>query len=307
MKRFIIIILIAVPFFGFSQFRLDYGANIGASGYLGEIGGKAGRARPFIFDAKIGQTRWSLGGFARYKIMDDVFIRADLNYIRIQGADSLSSNPERFARNLSFRNDVFELLAKGEYTFYKVTDVGRTGRYALSFATYVGAGAGIFYNNPRANLNGTWHNLRELQTEGNKYSAFQFAIPLSLGIHYTIKREHRIGFEISYRLTFTDYIDDASTVYPDTTGMSPIAKVLSSRSEGIASEDGDEESIYPHISNYQNGSPRGNPKGNDTYFTAMFSYSKVIKGKYKSKGLKGRGGLGAYKKRKKRRRTRAKF
>ena len=36
---------------------------------------------------------------------------------------------------------------------------------------------------------------------------------MGFGFFFTFKRQHRIGLEFGWRLTFTDYMDDISTEY----------------------------------------------------------------------------------------------
>ena len=47
------------------------------------------------------------------------------------------------------------------------------------------------------------------------YSRFQIAIPFGVGIKYAIDQNWSIGIEYGLRKTFTDYIDDCSSVYFD--------------------------------------------------------------------------------------------
>ncbi|MBL4624848.1 MAG: hypothetical protein JKY42_06880 [Flavobacteriales bacterium] len=300
MRNILIIVALATfPTFGFSQYyAMDYGILAGASQYLGEFGGKEKEAQPWILDLKMGQTRYAFGGFYRYRFMDKIAVNVQYNYIRLQGADNFSTNDARVGRNLSFRNDIHEFSTRFEYYFYHVNDVGHTGRYQLDFRAYVFGGAGVFYNNPKASHEswGGYNQLRPLQTEGVEYSAMQLSIPFGVGAFYTYKKNHRFGWEFGVRKTFTDYIDDASTVY------------IEHKTGSIA---GDYANRYDPASGttigaeqYGVGAPRGNPKNKDWYMTTQFSYSYVIRGKRKFT-KKQHSYLYSNKKRK--RRTRAKF
>lgn len=270
-------LLLLLPFSGNAQYYWDYGISLGAANYIGDIGGKEKSAQPFLLDLKIGQTRWNLGAFARYKVSGDFFVRADLTNLRIEGADSLSTNPARVGRNLSFINNITELSVRAEYSFYKDYDVGNTGTYDVNVNMYVNAGIGVFYHNPKAEYQGFWYALQPLQTEGVKYSKIQPSIPVGLGIYYTFAKTNRIGFEIGYRFVFTDYLDDVSTIYRDTLGLSPIQKALITRPKEDLLDN------LPHPNNYVYPSPRGNATDYDGFMTASISYSKVIKGNYRNK------------------------
>src|SRR3990172_1552289 len=181
----------------FSQYKWDFGIQLGAGNYLGEIGGKEKTRRDFILDLKLSQTRSALGGFACYKLNPDIYIRGALGWYRISGKDALSTNPGRVGRNLSFRNDIYEASVTGQYMFYDIADLGRTYRYRNDFKAYVFAGAAGFYHNPKANYNGSWVALAPLHTEGQgivagapkPYGKFQFSIPAGAGFYFTISKK----------------------------------------------------------------------------------------------------------------------
>lgn len=268
--------------FGFGQYLWDFGVHAGASNYLGEMGGKAGTRKDFIADIKLSKTQFAAGGFARYKITPLVSAKLGLNWARIAGADYLSTNPGRAGRNLSFRNDIIELELTGQVFFVDVPDLGRTYRYRNDFRMYAFAGIAGYYHNPKTYYNGSWTALRPLQTEGKKYSAIGASVPLGLGLYFTIDKKHRIGWEFDWRTTFTDYLDDVSTVYIDPADLSsPEAIALSNRRDEL----GDEEGI-PDRENYTVGSKRGDPTHNDSYMTTSVYYSYILRGRssfYRSK------------------------
>jgi hypothetical protein len=313
--KYLLLLLLAIPAIAFSQYSWEVGGGLGASNYLGEIGGNEGTARPWILDMKLGQSRQVVNGYVRYRFNEYFNLRADLTYGRLQGADSLSANPARFSRNLSFRNDIVELAARIEYPFIYQYDVGSTGRYLLNFHAFVFAGAAVFYNNPKANYKDKWVRLQPLQTEGVKYGKIQASFPVGVGFYYTYKKQHRFGWEMAWRFTLTDYIDDVSKTYPrDTSGMSATAQALSNRNPELNIDPSDPRYINPY--NYgpatpdqKNENPRGDNGDRDSYIFTTFSYGYILKGKYKNKKFstskRGSVNVGSYKRKK--RRTRAKF
>ena len=329
-----------LPLFGNAQYLWEFGAKAGVSNYLGEMGGMQETQQEWLLDMKMEQTRWAFGAYARYKILDKVSAQTELNYIRIEGADTLSTNPGRHGRNLHFRNDMIVLNVRAEYIFYKVHDVGRTGRYILDFNAYAFLGVGFLYGAPAAQAfadgdgftKGTYYSLPELKTEGqtNAYAPIAFTMPVGAGFYYTIKKQHRIGFEFGWTFVTSDYLDDVSTSYADETNMSDIQKHFANRYGQAGS--GTNTSIAAPAVNYgyseqAGASPRGskggtpdengnttstssdNIFGNDNYVTAQLSYGFLLKGKYRNRKFqttrRGIHGLGNYKRRK--RKTRAKF
>lgn len=275
-------VLISLPVIGFSQYNLDIGFNLGGSNYLGDIGGKDQTRREFISDMKVSQTRFIIGGFARYRIIPKLSAKVGLNWVRISGDDKLSTNPGRAGRNLNFRTDIYELDLTAQYVFYEIPDLGRTMRFRNDFKMYAFAGVGAFYYNPKALYNGQYVALRPLMTEGKKYGAVNVSLPLGIGLFFTFDKVHRIGWDFSWRTTFTDYLDDISTVYADPATLPNQMSVdLANRRDELGETPG-----IPHPKNYEPGSKRGDPSHKDTYLSTSLSYSYVLRGKssfYKSR------------------------
>lgn len=304
MRKLLLTLVFAliVSLSGYSQYYVDYGISAGASSYLGEFGGGEGPRRDFVADMKLSYTRWTIGGFYRYRVSPKIGLKASLNYIRLSGDDAKTKNPARRARNLNFKNDMFEFLLNGEFYIYKVNDVGRTGRYSTDFNLYLFGGVGMFYSTPKGQTaSGEWVSLRPLKTEGKSYSSLNLAIPLGIGFYYTLQRKYRLGMELGWRTTFTDYIDDASTLYiNDYDGISN--KTTPALVKEINSEF-TEDVIKEH--NYIAGSKRGDPNHNDSYMTATVNFSWAIRGRSKFYKAKHSWVLGKNKRR--RRKSRAKF
>lgn len=302
MRKIVFIFFLLLSLSGYSQYKTDYGFSVGPANYLGEMGGEEATRRDGIADMKLSYTRWMAGGFLRYKLNSSFSGKVSLNYIRLSGDDAASSNPGRNGRNLKFRNDMIEFTATGEFSLYRVNDLGGSGRYTADFNLYLFGGGGLFFSNPKGEYNGNWYALQPRQTEGVAYSKFNVAIPAGIGFFYTFKREYRIGFEIGYRMTFTDYIDDASTVY--VTHTDPITAGLANRTTQEVINEINEGSVA--LSSYRVGARRGNPDDNDSYFTTSFNFSWVLKGKSMFSKPKHRWVLGKGSSTR-RRRSRAKF
>jgi len=274
-----IIILITLVFslnLSWSQrYFFDWGFKAGASNYLGDMGGKELPRRDFVMDMKMKHTRWDVGMFWRYRLNYWLAIRADLTYTRIEGNDNESTNPGRRGRNLSFTNDMFSLEARAEIfpPFLSVSDVGYYGRYRTDFQTYLFAGVGALYHNPKTEFNGEKYALRKLQTEGKEYSPIVATVPMGVGFFFTFRRQHRVGFEIQWNWTFTDYLDDVSNVYVTPGEMSgdPMAPILANRRGEI------NEPFLPDGTNYEPTQKRGDKTNFDNYLSIKLYYSFVFR------------------------------
>ncbi len=274
-----------------AQYQWDFGVGVGFSNYLGEIGGGEQERRDFIFDMKLNRTQYVFGGFARYKFSPGVSFNLGVTYGKIRANDYNSENPARVARNLSFRNNIFEVSGRAEITLFYDSDVSGKGYYNPDFKIYAFLGAGVMHHNPKVvyygdltEFNGELIELQPLQTEGEDYNRWQLTVPAGLGLYFTHKKVHRFGWEIGYRTTFTDYIDDTSTQYASFEDENSLAAELSNRttveSLAAAAEYAEEFGLnVPNAESFEPGEKRGDPTNNDGYLFTQFTYSYVLKGR----------------------------
>ncbi|MCC6600775.1 MAG: outer membrane beta-barrel protein [Crocinitomicaceae bacterium] len=320
MKKILPIVLLLISAGAFAQYQFDYGLKIGAANYLGDIGGKELTRRDFVPDMHLRSTRTALGGYGRYKFSKRFAIGANLDWLQITDRDAMTTNPARRGRNMNFRNNMIELGVRGEFTLWYDNDVGNRGYYNPDYKLYAFAGVAGFRSNPQGRIynegeldDPTWYNLREWKTEGQEkpYSQFGVAIPAGIGMYFTFKKTWRIGWEVSWRTTFTDYLDDISTTYADPSKFQdPKAEEFVNQSyQGLiddindANVDGQPLAVNNFRYNPGFETKRGDPLHNDSYLTTQFTIGRVIRGRsqfYKAKysWLKNRSGV---------RRSRAKF
>jgi Domain of unknown function (DUF6089) len=193
----------------------------GSASYLGELNPYNTPLRSLFGPA----VRWHFSVAYEQPIVQRVRLRTEFNYARIFGDDHLMENVRgkelNYLRNLHFRNDIKELAILGIYDLSNVSTLSYYQRPALSF--YALAGVAVLFHNPVAKAvrdapdeKSDWVNLRPLQTEGETYSKMAVAFPLGIGMRYRLNRHWGLGFEMSYRMTLTDYLDDVSTNFlPD--------------------------------------------------------------------------------------------
>lgn len=204
----------------------------------------------------------------QYRLNGSVSFRSELTWLRLAGTDEGGINENR---NLSFRGDNFELNA---LVVYDIFEFYRMHLKRYKYAPYLFLGMGLINVNPKAEYENKWYNLRKLQTEGVKYSAYSFSIPYGGGIKYLVTPHLAINFEVGYRWTFTDYLDDISTTYVSNSSFTdPVAATLADRSfEGGYSvwdtDDGE---------HWKEGHVRGNPGKNDGYLLFGIKAEYVLK------------------------------
>jgi len=284
MKKLIIVFVLLFGFTGISnaQYGMDFGLNLGASTYIGEIGDPGVTdnffENPFPLYITPQSTRYNVGLFYRYNFTQNIAARFEANWVRVAGADSLSAEPSRIARNLSFRTDILEFSLQGEYAFLVRNNISR--KNTIDFRADAHLGIGYMIYQPKAQLNERWRSLRPLATEGieNQYGTGSLIVPIGVGYSFTFDRSFRLGMDFTYRFTFTDYIDDISTDYASTDELPFIesAQFANRSAEAYARGDADlPDPIY-----YNPGAKRGNPEANDGYFMVQLKLSYVIRMRY---------------------------
>ncbi len=137
---------------------------------------------------------------------------------------------------------------------------------------------------------GEWYDLRPWQIEGEEYGAFGVAIPAGIGLYFTFDKTWRFGWELSWRTTFTDYLDDISTDYLDPAEyyarLSPeeadLASQFASQTyaaliDEIADPSSGSVNDHRYVENFS--TKRGDPTHNDSYLTTQFTIGRVIRGR----------------------------
>lgn len=201
------------------------------------------------------------GGIFKYNLDERISLRTGLSYARLRGHDSKSNNSFDRKRNLSFFGDVVELAPAIEFNFFEL----KHGSNQAFYSPYLFGGMSVFYYNPKAKLNGEVFNLRQLGTEGQvpgqEYSSISGAWLIGGGFKMDISYRWCLQFEIGYRASFTDYLDDVSKVYPNfgtlESDRGKIAVLFSDRS--IKTADSPEIAVP--------GFQRGDAKDRDAFVT----------------------------------------
>lgn len=253
MKCLLALFIISFPAWVCGQ-SLHADVYAGVANYQGDLQGKI-----FTFD----KSGISGGIGLSYDLTNKFILRTAVNYAKVQGNDKYNTAGKGVEiRNLNFRTNILEAQMALEYNLLDLSE--------RSFTPYVFAGAAVFHYNPYTfDSSGTKVFLQPLGTEGQglpqypgkkPYSLTQFAVPFGGGIKLALSDNLQVGFEFGFRKLFTDYLDDVSTDYADS---SILAGSRGAQSVALAYR-GDELSGgagYPKA-----GAQRGNPKMKDWYY-----------------------------------------
>jgi hypothetical protein len=201
--------------------------GIGASNFLGDLGGADQIGTNGLRDLELVLTRPSVMAGLRYRLYPNLNAKGSVTWGILRGDDRLTKEPYRNNRNLHFRSHIWELSAqlelfiKKEQQGHRYKIKGAKGFRNINLNAYAFTGINAFYFNPKAQYkNGGWYALQPLGTEGQgikpglkKYSRVNLSIPFGIGFKQLVSRYWSVGMEIGMRKTFTDYIDDVSTTY----------------------------------------------------------------------------------------------
>jgi len=190
----------------------EFGIGLGSTLYYGDLNAPD-------LSTNLGNSEFGGQLILRYIAKKNMVIRANLTLGKLSGDDRKSELEFQKIRNLRFTSLVVEGALLGEYYIFGYD----TKASSQLFSPYFTVGFGFFHFNPKSDLNGEIYNLQPLGTEGQglpgqvgKYSKMALAIPFGGGVKIKINDKYNFGIELLARRSFTDYIDDVSTVYANT-------------------------------------------------------------------------------------------
>lgn len=214
------------------------------------------------------------GSFSYSKyITPMISFRLGFAYGEIGASDRMANDDGRRVRNLHFKSPITELSGVVVYEFIPDRTFGQQWIGKPHFSPFVFAGVSLFRFNPQARYDGVWYELQPLGTEGQfipgtsvgPYSLTQVSVPFGFGVNLRLSEYAGVSFEVGYRLTMTDYLDDVSTNYPDFSALNEVsgslALELSERSESNMFLPGDQ---------------RGHSGANDGYFLTTVSLTYYL-------------------------------
>lgn len=212
-------------------------------------------ARPFNFNLITGYSH----RYNRY-----LSWRVNAAFVQFGGNDVLDANGTKAIRNLSFRTRMFEVSPLVEFSILHWDRYGKNDRHHV----FAASGLSLFYFSPQAKINGRYYKLRPLSTEGQglpggaqRYAPVAVSVPFIIGYRFRASKKIVAGLEVSFRKSYSDYLDDVSGRYYDN------EKLKNLKGETAASLADRNLSGSP----MRSGASRGNSINNDNYW-----YSSLI-------------------------------
>ncbi len=268
------------PFLGKAQSRLAINGfeaytGTGITYFSGDLGGTDDL---MSFDPKA--LNFAVGGGLRYYMTNHWAVRGSLFFGRLSGDDALSSSKFKKGRNLNFRSNITDVSLQIEYSLFNWNIKGLS-RKLYSRRTnkrhniYLFTGISMFKFKPYGEYNDEWFSLQELSTEGQglsggakPYKLYSFSIPMGAGYKFLINNSISIGVEVTFRKTFTDYIDDVSGFYYDN-------DVLRQNRGDLAADLAD-KNLFSDGSKQAGNAARGNPSSNDNFAFFLITINKRL-------------------------------
>ena len=286
--------------------RFEVGLALGPLFFLGDLGGNYGTGKNNLKDVNFPLTNISKGLFLNVYPAEWLGLRVAINQGVLEGYDHIikdKGGDESFRklRNLQFKSNMVE--AYGAIEFYPTVFFEKYDGLKGKLRPYGLVGFGVFKFNPKGEYfdpNGTsrWVELAPLHLEGQgfleyperkPYSLTSFEMPLGVGFKYYFKENKYVGFEVTHRKSFTDYVDDVSTTYIDanlfdkylTPENATIAKQLYYRENYVPGPGGTSvQRMEPPGYEEQ----RGDPKDNDSFFSSIIRFGWRLNDKNSPEG-----------------------
>ena len=190
---------------------LEIGPHAGLSYYMGDLNPTLPFAMPQL----------EYGGVVRYNYNNRWTFRADYSYVTVKADDKIIKwRPER---ELNFTSKIHDLSFVAEFNFLEYY----TGNPKKNVSPYIFGGISVFYYTAYAQVADTLIDLSDHLTEPaptdpkwydkafGKTSPIGISIPFGMGVKFALSKHMAATVEWRMQKTFTDYLDDVATVYPE--------------------------------------------------------------------------------------------
>lgn len=274
------------------------GWSLGVTAGLADLWGDVGTQS--IIDHYANGSYWGnphfMGGlFVRYSAHPAFAMRLGISYGSLYADDKWNKDKaekaltteedayQRYLRNLSVRSNIWEGSFLFEFSPLRLNYESSMAK--RRFQPYLLLGVAGFHFKPQAKFidaagnDRGYVNLYDLHIEGDgvptdayenapkKYSLWQIAIPMGIGIKWDIGRRLALGVEYVYRYTFTDYLDNVSGKYVDPIVYTHPSLGMSEQQIAIATQMQDKSWLIDPTVKRTHGDQRGNPAVKDSYST----------------------------------------
>ncbi len=193
MKNFLLLIFLT-SFLSLQAQQVELGLFTGFANYQGDLAEDP---------VEIGETSLSFGAFARYHLAPRFKIKGSVYYGLVSGSDANSSGT-RANRGWSFKSNLVEVSAMGEFHPLGRDRYAYGGVFKASVSPYVATGLGFVKIDSEVSVTDP-ADANKFPEAGAKSTSL--AVPFLVGIRLDAYEAVSLGFEWGWRATFNDYID----------------------------------------------------------------------------------------------------
>jgi hypothetical protein len=198
--RYLSIILLSVFFMPNSHAQIyEVGVFAGGSNFIGDVG-----ATDYI-----SPNSPAFGGIFKWNRSPRHSWRLSVIFTELEGIDADSDDPRRIERDYEFQNNILEISAGMEFTFFDFNLHGMGNKSTPYLYTGITA---TRHDNYFFDTNGV------LTSEDT--SSWAYGIPMVLGFKTTVGYNFILAAEIGARYTFSDEIDGS---VPDAPSRAPLS------------------------------------------------------------------------------------
>jgi len=223
MKRAILIFLFFYAINNYSEAqlwklkRIEFTGGVGTTTFFGDVGGYShGANLAGLKDITFLQTRYNFDFSVRYRITQNLNLRASVSYGTFHATDQRGSNNSRSYE--AFTNIIEPCLigeyyfiknsAENSYLFNKGRGKGLIGILrSIDFYTFAGGGALLYSVRPNDKLKAKMEE-KHISTSG-----ITEVVPFGAGGNLAVYPNLSFGFELGFRYTFSDYLDGYTSQY----------------------------------------------------------------------------------------------
>jgi hypothetical protein len=200
---------------GFNQqsTRWEAGFSLGVANAMTDIAPRKANTQATLTDVYIRGFSPAISLQTRYRFDQSFSMKLNLSAMMLKGNDKWSPDIDVVNRGKSFSNNLMEgslltefYMPRRQFQFKK--DIKY---YVMDVFVFTGFSA--FYNSPEVLGPIIDEYDRNLLESENLYRKIQFAVPLGLGIQWTLGSTWVLGFDMNFRYTFFDYIDGFKRPY----------------------------------------------------------------------------------------------
>ncbi len=185
--RYLFLLFISILFFQNTQAQIyEVGVFVGGSNFIDDVG-----ATNYI-----SPNQPAFGAILKWNRSPRHSFRLSFIFSELEGIDGKSDDPRRIQRGYSFNNNIFEVSAGMEFTFWEF-DLHTSG---IKGTPYLYSGISVMnHDNYFFDQNGVY-------TSENTNS-WAYGIPMVLGYKTNITNHLVLAAEIGARYTFSDELD----------------------------------------------------------------------------------------------------